>query len=193
MGDAAGDGVIASVWRVNREQSWRVQRDLFWSNSCARAVLDARCSYSSRRRPLKVTFARRNLVDVPFEQPSRQFRWRIQIALRQQHPLHVIVQQTHVRWTVDRMKPRRTPAEKDQEHICQRARSQAAGNRQVKPPADAAVFSLPLELVERECRKPLLRAAAAAAVTDEQVTVLNPNLLSQTIGSRNLPQRSMSE
>ena len=59
--------------------------------------------------------------------------------------------------------------------------------------ADAAFFPLPLKVIERECRKPFLRAAAAATVTDEQVTVLNPNLLDDTVGSPNLPQRTLSE
>jgi hypothetical protein len=63
----------------------------------------------------------------------------------------------------------------------------------VKPPTDAALFPLLLELVERERRKSLLRATAAAAITDEHVTVLNPNLLRDTVGSRNLSQRSLSE
>ena len=63
----------------------------------------------------------------------------------------------------------------------------------MKPLTDAALFPLPLELVKRQCRKSLLRAAAAAAITDEHVTVLNPNLLRDTVGSRNLSQRSPSE
>src|SRR5262245_66530604 len=91
------------------------------------------------------------------------------------------------------MEPCRTPTEKNQDYIRQRTWTQAAGDRQVKPPADAALLPLLLELVERERRKPLLRAAAAAPVTDEQVTVLNPNLLSDAVGPRDLPQRSLTE
>src|SRR5262245_60692830 len=90
------------------------------------------------------------------------------------------------------METRRTPAEKDQDHIRQRAQTQAAGARQGTPPTDAACFTMPLELLQRYRRKSLLLATAAAAITDEHVTVLNPNLLRDTVGLRNLSQRSLS-
>ena len=63
----------------------------------------------------------------------------------------------------------------------------------MEPPPNAALFPLLLELFKWERREPLLRVAAAAAVTDEKVAVLHANLLGDAIGSRNLPQRSLTK
>src|SRR6185436_15742209 len=107
--------------------------------------------------------------------PSGQPRGRVLIALVDQHPLDVIVNQRNVFRAVDGMQPNGLPEELNQNHIRQRTGSQASRNGQMEPAANAALLPLALELVERDGREAPVRAPAAAALADKQVPVQNAN------------------
>ena len=54
----------------------------------------------------------------------------------------------------------------------------------MKAPPDAALFPLTLEFVQRQRRKALVRAAAAAALADEQVAIVNADLFRDAVRAR---------
>ena len=91
------------------------------------------------------------------------------------------------------MEPGRPSAEEDQNYVGQHARPQASRNGQVKPPPDAAFLPLALELIEGHGWEPLLRAATATALANEQVAVLNTNSLGIAVCSCDLSDRTMLE
>src|SRR4051794_7698078 len=89
------------------------------------------------------------------------------------------------------MEPQGPPAKLQQHHIRQRTGTEASRDRQVEAPPESALLPLLFEFVHGERRKALLRASAAAPVAHEQVTVLDPDLLRNAIGSRDPQQRTL--
>ena len=63
----------------------------------------------------------------------------------------------------------------------------------MKTPPDTASFPLSLEFIEWQSGKSLVRAPAAAALANEQMAVLNPNLLCSAVCARDLLQLTVLE
>ena len=63
----------------------------------------------------------------------------------------------------------------------------------MKPAANAALFPLTLELFKGQGGEALFRVAAAAALANEQMAVLNANLLGDTVRAGDLVERSVVE
>ena len=63
----------------------------------------------------------------------------------------------------------------------------------MKPAANAALFPLTLELFKGQGGEALFRVAAAAALANEQMAVLNANLFGFAIGSDDLMDRAFVE
>jgi hypothetical protein len=133
----------------------------------------------------------RFLLPIPFKAAAFQFRRRIEISLRPQHFLNVRIDAGDVFGAIDGVQPQGLISKQDQDDVGERTRPQAAGDGEMKSPADAARFPLGFEFLERQGRKAFFGSSAAAAETDEEVTILNANLFGGSIGAGDGPQRAL--
>ena len=132
------------------------------------------------------------LLRIPLKAAAFQFRWRIEVSLRPQHFLDIRIDAGDVLGAIDGVQPKGLISKYDQNDVGQRARPQAAGDGEMKSPADAARFPLGFEFLERQGRKAFFGSSAAAAETDEEVTILDANLFGGSIGAGDRPQRAVS-
>src|SRR6516165_4600645 len=110
-----------------------------------------------------------------------QFGRHVQTRLPLQHSLHVVVDQVHVLRVVDRVKPHGATAKLQEHHISQRAGTEAACYRQVKPPPESAPLPLLFKFFEGKSRKALLCVAATASIAHKEVTILNSDFFRDAI------------
>jgi hypothetical protein len=79
------------------------------------------------------------------------------------------------------MKPHGLSAELQWHDVSQRTGAETSGNSELEPPPHSALLPLALEVVERQFGKPFFGAAAAAAVANEEMAILNPDLLDDAV------------
>jgi len=91
----------------------------------------------------------------------------IKILIGQEHLFHVIVDRVNIVGAVDGLKPNRLTVKLNQNHIRKRTGSQAPGDGQMKPPANAAFLPLTLEFFKGYRRKAFVRLAAATTLANE--------------------------